>query len=193
VEAEIMYAKNAEILVGVGRGRSTSSAFFVPPGIYRFVGQVLFLAPLFWFMELLQNQAYRLVTSQFGWFYRLAPPNQHTTWYSVRSLPCWLLTVSVFSMLDERFERKQLSRLTRFLIAGTLGWAGEWMIGFIAAHVSQRGLQIWPGSPLVYIAFSALPIWWIDFVIFQWLTRELRHAQAHRSSFPISSSLRTRL
>ena len=177
-----MYARNAEILVGAGRGRTTAGAFLVPPGIYRFVGQVLFLSPLFWFMELLQNQAYRLVTSQFGWLYRLPPPSAHTTWYSVRSLPCWLLTVSVFSMLDEIFQRKQLPGLARLVIAGTVGWVGEWTIGYVAAHLSQRGLQFWPGSPLVYIAFSALPIWWMDFLIFQWLTRELRHAQAHRAS-----------
>ena len=133
-------------------------------------------------MELLQNKLYLLFTGAYGWGYELDAWGHPTAWYSLRSLPLWLVTVIAFSFLDLVFERRPTSPLLRFVIAGTIGWIGEWTSGFVSANVMHHALQVWPGSPLVYVSFSALPIWWMDFVIFQWLTRELRDAHAHRSA-----------
>jgi hypothetical protein len=65
-------------------------------------------------------------------------------------------------------------------VAGLVGFGGEWMTGFVCEHALHHCLQIWPESPLVYVSFSALPFWFADYVVFHWLTRELRMAQSHR-------------
>jgi hypothetical protein len=176
-----MLTKNGGVLLSVpgtpARGRST----WLPIGLHRFLNQILFISPLFWFMELLQNKIYLLALDRYGWGYDPDPQGRLTSWYSFRSLLPWVTTVAVFSLLDTFwFERRRLALPLRMLIAGVIGFAGEWCTGFVSDRMLGHCLQIWPGSPLVYIAFSALPFWFIDYAVFHWLTRELRMARDHR-------------
>lgn len=156
----------------------------VPEAVQRILTQVLYITPLFWFMELAQNWMYLIITGQHGWVY---PVDLHvdvkncTDWYSLRSLPTWALTVTVFSVLDRLFERRRMAVAWRLLIAGLIGWAGEWVAGFVSHGYLHHYLQVWPRSPLVYVGISALPLWFLDFVLFHRLTEELRAAQRDRS------------
>ena len=92
-------------------------------------------------------------------------------------------TVAAFSLLDTFwFERRRTPLPLRMLIAGFIGFLGEWTTGFMSDRVLGHCLQIWPESPLRYVSPSALPFWFLDYVVFHWLTRELRMAQDHRLS-----------
>jgi hypothetical protein len=169
----------------------TSHAIAFPAGVRRLAKQVLFIGPLFWFMELLQNQVYfaahkLLADGQgYGWGYHPGANGKPTAWYSPMSLPLWALTVAVFSLLDELwFNRVRMHFVWRVVIAGVVGFFGEAFAGYGCEHFLGRCLQIWPGSPFRYIAVSALPFWLFDYVVFHWLTLELRSADLQRLSGP---------
>jgi hypothetical protein len=177
-----MYARNGGISLGTVPSRISVRASLLPPTVHRLLHQVLFLAPLFWFMELLQNQLYLWFTHRYGWGYAPDASGAPTAWYSLMSLPLWGFTVVVFALLDATFERRGTSYPLRTLIAGAIGFAGEFLAGFVCARYFHHSLQIWPDSPLVYISLSALPFWCADYLIFHLLTRELRSAHAYRAS-----------
>ena len=61
----------------------------MPLGLHRFLNQILFISPLFWFMELLQNKVYLLTIDRYGWGYEPDPHGKLTAWYSFRSLLPW--------------------------------------------------------------------------------------------------------
>jgi len=143
-------------------------------GIRRLVTQVLFIAPLFWFMELLQNQVYLLFAHDFGWRYKDAH-GQLTDWYSFESLLLWAFTVAVFSLLDVLlFEPRRLPLVLRMLIAGVVVGPASWPRERSSDRVLGHCLQDLAGSFLVYIAPSALPFWIFDFAVFHFLVREMR-------------------
>jgi hypothetical protein len=178
-----MLMKNGGVLLPAPRSNASIQPLRFPFGLHRLLNQVLFISPLFWFMELAQNKLYLLATDRYGWGYE---PDAHgvlTAWYSFRSLLPWVITVAAFSLLDSLlFERWRLSLIVRVLIAGTVGLIGEWTIGLTFDRVLGHCLQIWPQSRFVYVSPSALPFWCFDYVVFHWLTRELRFAQNHRAA-----------
>ena len=174
--------KNGGVLLPVPGASARVGTTWLPLGLHRFLNQILFISPLFWFMELLQNKVYLLAIDRYGWGYEPDAQGRLTAWYSFRSLLPWATTVAVFSLLDTFwFERKRMSLLLRMVIAGVIGFWGEWFTGFISNYTGHC-LQIWPGSTLVYISPSALPFWLLDYAVFHWLTRELRMAHDHRLS-----------
>jgi hypothetical protein len=177
-----MYAKNGGISLGVVPSRVGVRAPRLPPAIRRFLHQILFIAPLFWFMELAQNQLYLWATGNYGWGYRPGPDGLPTAWYSLMSAPLWAMTIATFSLLDAIFERSRTPYLLRTVIAGVVGFAGEFTAGFVGDRYLHHCLQIWPKSNLVYISLTALPFWCADYLIFHLLTRELRSAHAYRAS-----------
>jgi hypothetical protein len=172
-----MLTKNGGVLLPIPGPRARASILGANLGVRQLVAQVIFITPLFWLMELLQNQVYLAFSHAYGWRYRDAQ-GQLTAWYSFESLMPWAITVAVFSLLDAfAFEPWRLSLVLRMLIAGAIGWCGEWLTGAFFDHVLGHCLQIWPGSGLVYVAPSALPFWIFDFAVFHVLVRELRRAQ----------------
>lgn len=178
-----MLTKNGGVLLPVPGRSSRAGATWIPPGLHRFLNQILFISPLFWFLELLQNKVYLLTIGRYGWGYEPDPHGNLTAWYSLRSLFPWCTTVVVFSLLDAFwFERRRMPLPFRMLIAGLIGFGGEWTTGFLSDHVLGHCLQIWPGSSLVYVSLSALPFWFVDYAVFHWLTRELRMAHDLRLS-----------
>jgi len=177
-----MYVKDAGLPFPGARRRSITGAILVPHGLHRLASQVMFLAPLFWFMELLQNQLYLWVTGSYGWGYLPGPDGLPTAWYSLLSVPLWAITIATFSLLDGIFERQRTPYLLRTVIAGVVGFAGEFTAGFVGDRYLHHCLQIWPKSNLVYISLTALPFWCADYLIFHLLTRELRSAHAYRAS-----------
>ncbi len=183
-----MLTKNGGVFLPVpgssARARSARlRSSWLPLGLHRFLNQILFISPLFWFLELLQNKVYLFTIGRYGWGYEPDAHGKLTTWYSFRSLLPWCTTVVVFSLLDEFwFERRRMPLPVRAVIAGLIGFGGEWTTGFISDHLMGHCLQIWPESSLVYISISALPFWFVDYVVFHWLTRELRMAHDHRLS-----------
>ena len=169
-----MLTKNGGVLLPVQGARAQVLGGTL--GVRRLLTQILFIAPLFWFMELLQNQVYLVFAHDFGWRYRDAH-GQLSAWYSFESLLPWAFTVAIFSLLDAlAFEPWRLPLILRMLIAGVIGWCGELGTGAFFDRVLGHCLQIWPRSFLVYVAPSALPFWILDFAVFHFLVRELRRA-----------------
>lgn len=169
----------------VAHGRA--NALNVPHWIRRTLKQVLYITPLFWFMELFQNWIYKEVTGQYGWGYpdaagALRDATVPLAWYSLKSVPLWGLTVVVFSTLEPIFVKHKLSFLWRMAIAGGIGWAGEWTAGFLSTRVLHEYLQVWHDTKLIYISVSVLPFWCLNFLFFHLLTKELRVAHESRSA-----------
>lgn len=158
----------------------------LPIWLRRTLKQVLFITPLFWFMELLQNYGYKLATGDWGWRYcdsvgQLTEARRSYDWHSLLSLLPWAFTVIVFSALEPVFARHRVPFLLRMIVAGTIGFAGEYSVGYLGANFFHLYLQIWNHAPLTYISLSALPIWCLDFWVFHLLTQELRSAHEGRS------------
>ena len=131
---------------------------------------VSYVTPIFWFVELLQNQLYWKVTGEPGWTYPLSPYH----WFSFESLVLWAGSVTIIWSLNVFwFQRRDVGLLKRMIIAGSICWAGEWLAGFLADRVLGHPLQVWTNAPLVYITFSALFFWWWDVLLYQWLTKDL--------------------
>jgi hypothetical protein len=134
--------------------------------------QVLYIGPLFWFMELLQNLFFRAVQGTWGWTYPPAQPPHD--WYSFKSLGLWGVSVAVFWLLETGLFRPRATPFwARMLIAGTIGWAGEWAAG-ATAHLLGWHMQEWTDAPLHWVKLVALPFWWSDFAVFHLLSAHLR-------------------
>ncbi|HLL06203.1 MAG TPA: hypothetical protein VK539_36865 [Myxococcaceae bacterium] len=131
---------------------------------------VVYVTPIFWFVELLQNQLYWKLTGAPGWTYPRSPYH----WFSFESLGLWGGSVVLIWCLHFFwFQRRGVGMVKRMIIAGTLCWAGEWLSGFVADQVFHRPLQIWTNAPLVYVQFSALFFWWWDVLLYQLLTVDI--------------------
>lgn len=166
-----MLTKNGGVLLPVPGTRARTVGGTVR--VRRLLVQVLFIAPLFWFLELLQNQFYRVVLHEYGWRYQ----HHKGPWFSFESLLLWAVTITAFSLLDDlAFEPRRLALGLRMVLAGVIGWCGEWASGAFFDHVFGHPMQIWRDSSLVYVAPSALPFWILDFAVFYGLVRLLRRA-----------------
>ncbi|MCP3143940.1 hypothetical protein [Pyxidicoccus xibeiensis] len=129
--------------------------------------QVLYIAPLFWFMELAQNIAWKQMNGEWGWYYPESPYH----WFSFGSLILWTGCVGLlWSMHCLWFYPRRMTVWPRILISAVVCWLGEWFGGYVAANVFGHPLQVWPGSPLVYVHYSALFFWVSNAVIYHLLT-----------------------
>ena len=134
--------------------------------------QVLYITPLFWLMELLQNQFFRVAINggSWGWQY---PESRHV-WFSFWSLLLWAGTVTVFLLLHRFvFEPMGTSLLVRVVVAGTIGWTGEYVAGYLAANVLKRPLQIWNFARWRFVRPIALPFWMANVLLYYLLTRHM--------------------
>ncbi len=129
--------------------------------------QVLYIAPLFWFMELAQNVAWRWVNGDWGWYFPESPYH----WFSFASIILWAGCVMLlWSLHYFWFYPRRVKLWTRVGIGAAACWAGEWVGGFVAANVFNHPLQVWPGSPLVYVHWCALFFWVSNVIVYQLLT-----------------------
>lgn len=134
------------------------------------VFHVSYVTPIFWFVELLQNQLYWKLTGEPGWTYPLSPYH----WFSFESVGLWAGSVTIIWCLNFFwFLRRDVGLVKRMVIAGTICFAGEWLAGFVADRVLDHPLQIWTNAPLVYIKFSALFFWWWDVLLYELLTVDI--------------------
>jgi hypothetical protein len=170
--------------------RRVNAEPLLPEWLRRLVAQVVFITPIFWLSEQLQNSLYKLFHHEFGWVYPLDQlyglngiaidaSKPLWIWSSLRSLPAWAGSVVVFSLLDHALARKHVRLRWRTLILGLIGWALEWTTGYIAT-VSHHTLQVWLNAPLVFVGISALPFWCLNFLLFHYLTRYIRVAHDHQ-------------
>ena len=142
----------------------------VPKSLIHFLRQILFLVPLFWFVELIQNCFYRLVTGRWGWTY---PMNGDLPYY-LASLVLWFIAVSTLALLYHFvFIPKKLVLWQKMLIIGVLGSFSEWFLGYIAANLFGYPLQVWTQSPLVYIHYSAFLFWCSNQIIYEYVSELL--------------------
>ncbi len=81
-----MLTKNGGVLLPVPGSSARAGSTWIPLGLHRFLNQILFISPLFWFLELLQNKMYLLTIGRYGWGYEPDPHGNLTAWYSLRSL-----------------------------------------------------------------------------------------------------------
>jgi len=133
------------------------------------VPALVLLSPLFWFMELLQNQLYWLVLRRPGWVY----PGSPYQWFYFPSMLLWTSAIASMWTLDRLvFIPRRTPPLRRVLLLGLVEWAGEWVAGCLG-HALGRDMQVWPGAPLVYVGVSAYAFWCLDVLAYDWLGRFL--------------------
>jgi hypothetical protein len=175
----------------------------------RLAVQVLYIGPLFWFIELLQNQFFRLVQhGTWGWEYPNSlscgpsPGMTAHRWFCFKSIGLWCTSVAMFWLLEVLwFKRKQTPFWLRALIAGTLGWAGEFTAGWVSYKVFGVYLQRWNDSNLEFVKLIALPFWWSNYLVFHLLSARLgdrvprgadqRWAERGAEAVPVSPTIPT--
>lgn len=136
------------------------------------VGNFVFLGPLLWIQELLQNILTRAVTGDWGWIY----PRSPHVWWSFHTMPSWgavavawyALNIKVLTPAIARGDmgtmvmtRSVGSMACRLVIMAAIGWVIEYLNGFVQEHSGSEGLQVWPGSPLRYVTYGCY-LWWIQ-------------------------------
>ncbi|QDE93588.1 hypothetical protein BHS06_33930 [Myxococcus xanthus] len=132
--------------------------------------QVLYVAPLFWFMELAQNVAWRWMNGDWGWVFPKSPYH----WFSFGSLILWAGCVALlWSLHFFWFYPRRVKVWPRLAIGAGVCWVGEWVGGYVAANVFNHPLQVWPGSPLVYVHYSALFFWVSNCIVYHLLTNDV--------------------
>src|SRR6218665_117745 len=129
--------------------------------------QILYVAPLLWLLELLQNQAWRAANGTYGWVY----PDSPYGWFSFGSMVLWVGSVFLMWTLHYYwFHPKQFRLWTRVGIASAICWAGEWVGGFMAVELTGKHLHVWPGAALVYVSFPVLFFWVSNVIVYHLLT-----------------------
>ncbi|MCY1030244.1 hypothetical protein OV207_02160 [Corallococcus sp. BB11-1] len=152
------------------------------------LAQLLLLVPCFWLLELSQNVAFRWMNGDWGWVY---PESSHG-WFSVISLGLWSGAVVALWALNTRwFRPARMPRWQRVLWSTALCWLGQWLGGFLAAEVFHHPFQVWPGSRLVYVSFSALFFWAANALLYQWIARDDPEALPPRASEATSEPVRS--
>lgn len=115
--------------------------------------QILYLTPFFWLLELTQNQLFRLVQGDWGWIYPASP----YYWFSFASLGLWAFGIGLMWTLHYYwFYPRRLPVWQRVAYGTVFAWCVEWLGGWVADKALGTPLQVWPGSPLVYVSFGAL-------------------------------------
>jgi hypothetical protein len=128
--------------------------------------QLLVLVPGFWLLELGQNVAFRWMNGDWAWVY---PESAHR-WYSVVSLGLWsAAVVGLWALHTYWFRPLKVAPWQRVLWATLACWGGHWLFGFVAAEAFHHPLQVWPGSRLTYVSFSALFFWAAIALVYQWV------------------------
>ncbi|RKG99972.1 hypothetical protein D7X74_38960 [Corallococcus sp. CA047B] len=131
--------------------------------------QLLILAPCFWLLELSQNVAFRWMNGDWGWVYPESPHH----WFSIVSLGLWSgAVVALWALNTYWFRPARMARWQRVLWASALCWLGQWLGGFLAAEVFHHPLQVWPGTRLVYVSFSALFFWAANALLYLAVVRD---------------------
>ena len=129
--------------------------------------QILYLTPIFWLLELTQNQLFHMVQGEWGWTY----PSSRYEWFSFSSLMMWAFGIGLLWTLHYYwFYPKRVTVWRRVAYGTVLGWCVEWAGGFAAAKIAGNPLQVWPGSPLVYVSLGAIFFWMSNIVVYQLLT-----------------------
>jgi hypothetical protein len=129
--------------------------------------QILYLTPIFWLLELTQNQLFRIVQGDWGWVYPSSPYH----WFSFASLMMWALGIGLMWTLHYYwFYPKRLTVWRRVAYGTVITWCGEWVGGYVADHVFGSPLQEWTGSPLKYVSFGAIFFWMSNVIIYHLLT-----------------------
>jgi hypothetical protein len=129
--------------------------------------QILYLTPIFWLLELTQNQLFRIVQGEWGWIYPSSPYH----WFSFGSLMLWAGCIFLLWTLHYYwFYPKRVTVWQRVAFGTVITWAGEWLGGYLMDKVVGSPLQVWPGSPLVYVSFGALFFWMSNVIIYHLLT-----------------------
>jgi hypothetical protein len=143
--------------------------------------QVLYIGPLFWFMELLQNQIFNRAQGKWGWFY----PTSDYHWFCFKSLGLWGGSIAVFWLLEVLwFQPRNIGFLRRMFIAGTIGWVGEWTAGWASYKIFGVYLQRWNDSSLQFVKVIALPFWWSNFAVFHLLSANIRDRFSQNADQP---------
>ena len=136
--------------------------------------QILFIAPLFWLFELVQNQFFRVVINrgEYGWYYPDSPfPDK---WFSFWSLLLWASAAATFGLLQHFFfDPRGTPWWTRALIAGPIGWTGELATGLLSTQVFKRPFLVWNQSKLGLVRPIALPFWMSMVVLHQVLSHPI--------------------
>ena len=129
--------------------------------------QILYLTPFFWLLELTQNQLFRWVQGEWGWIYPASPYH----WFSFASLAMWAIGIGLMWTLHYYwFHPKQLPVWRRVAWGTVIAWCTEWLGGWVADKVLGAPLQVWPGSPLVYVSFGAIFFWMSNVALYYLLT-----------------------
>ena len=118
----------------------------------------VFLGPILWIQELLQNILTQAVTGDWGWIY---PRSEHH-WWSFHTMPSWGALAAAWLLLNVKvLEPRKMDIPTRLIIMAAVGWIIEYLNGFIQEHSGSEGLQVWPGSPLRYVTYGCY-LWWLQ-------------------------------
>lgn len=129
--------------------------------------QILYLTPIFWLLELTQNQLFRIVQGTWGWVY----PSSPYQWFSFGSLMIWAFGIGLMWTLHYYwFYPKRLTVWKRVAYGAAISWCVEWAGGFMAEKLMGNPLQVWPGSPLVYVSFGAIFFWVSNIIFYHLLT-----------------------
>lgn len=148
---------------------SSSSPLRRPFGVYARVlaTQILYVAPLLWLLELLQNQAWRAANGTYGWVY----PDSAYGWFSFGSMALWVGAVFLMWTLHFYwFYPRQVRLWTRVFITSAVCWVGEWVGGYLSVRLTGRHLHVWPGAVLVYVSFPAIFFWVSNVIVYHLLT-----------------------
>jgi hypothetical protein len=129
--------------------------------------QILYLTPIFWLLELTQNQLFRWVQGDWGWIYPASP----YYWFSFASLAMWAIGIGLMWTLHYYWFHPRKMPVWRRVAWGTvIAWCVEWLGGWVADKVLGAPLQVWPGSPLVYVSFGAIFFWMSNVTLYYLLT-----------------------
>jgi len=149
-------------------GRSTQSPWKNLACFMRvLMTQVLYVVPLFWFLELAQNVAWRWMNGDWGWHYPESPYH----WFSFGSMILWAGCVGLlWAMHFFWFYPRKVRVWMRVGVGAVACFVGEWFGGYMADKVFDHPLQIWPSSFLVYVHVAALFFWVSNVIVYHLLT-----------------------
>jgi len=149
--------------------------------LHGLITQITFVTPIFWFVELIQNYGYRVITGHWGWVY----PDSSFVFFDFRSLGVWAISVGMmWTLFFFWFIPRSVSLTRACLIAGFICWAGEFTTGAIYNWVFGHPLYEWVNAPWRFIKLSALPLWCLDVLLYWFLTTRMARMRPGTWSAP---------